>query len=281
MKNSAISKTSVISSSYKTYITSRILYQIKAVVSLYLKEIKFTKKYMSIPALAILICYSAHTFFKPAIVEKMGKEDGLFEWATFFYLFAASAVFFILSVKSKNIFFLMLFVVLLLGAGEEISWGQRIFNYQTPEIIRQKNIQQEFNIHNLEVFNTLKSNGLESHGLQRLTELNFLFKVFTICFGMVLPVSVFHIKFFRKPAYRWKFPIPPISIGIFFIINWLAYKTTRFLIAAGVDSHAMIEKLRPTEIYESIAALILLVISLFFLIERKKVSPGKDIKHCI
>ncbi len=281
MKNSNIPKSEILNSTYKNYLTSRRVYIIKNIVLQYLKEFNFTKKYIFVIGLAILLCYSAHSFFNTAIVEKMGKEDGLFEWATFYYLFAASAVFFILFVKSKNVFFLLLFLILFFGAGEEISWGQRIFNYETPEIILKKNIQKEFNIHNLEVFNTLKSNGNESHGLQRLMELNFLFKVFTICFGILIPFFVFHFKFFKNLAFRFKLPVPPISIGIFFFLNWMAYRITRFLISGQVDSHAMIKKLRPTEIYESIAGLILLMVALFFLIERNKISPGKDIKDCI
>jgi hypothetical protein len=35
---------------------------------------------------------------------------------------------------------------------EEISWGQRIFNIQTPEIIAEFNTQDELTIHNLEPF---------------------------------------------------------------------------------------------------------------------------------
>ena len=34
-------------------------------------------------------------------------------------------------------------------AGEEISWGQRIFNFSTPQLFRQGNLQGEINLHNL------------------------------------------------------------------------------------------------------------------------------------
>lgn len=33
--------------------------------------------------------------------------------------------------------------------GEEISWGQRIFNFSTPEVVKEENIQGEFNLHNM------------------------------------------------------------------------------------------------------------------------------------
>jgi hypothetical protein len=47
---------------------------------------------------------------------------------------------------------------LLLAAGafvvamEEISWGQRLLGYSTPEIVESRNIQDEFNLHNIREF---------------------------------------------------------------------------------------------------------------------------------
>jgi len=37
-------------------------------------------------------------------------------------------------------------------AGEEISWGQRIFGFSTPELLRQHNRQGELTLHNLDAF---------------------------------------------------------------------------------------------------------------------------------
>ena len=36
-----------------------------------------------------------------------------------------------------------------LALGEELSWGQHFFQYQTPKSLVEFNTQQEFNIHNL------------------------------------------------------------------------------------------------------------------------------------
>ena len=43
-------------------------------------------------------------------------------------------------------------VVLLIAAMEEMSWGQMIFNWGTPELLDSLNRQQETNMHNLAVF---------------------------------------------------------------------------------------------------------------------------------
>ena len=44
---------------------------------------------------------------------------------------------------------ILLAIILFLMAGEELSWGQRIFNWETPELIATYNIQKETNFHNL------------------------------------------------------------------------------------------------------------------------------------
>ncbi len=43
----------------------------------------------------------------------------------------------------------LLAIILFLMAGEELSWGQRIFNWKTPDLIATYNIQKETNFHNL------------------------------------------------------------------------------------------------------------------------------------
>ena len=43
--------------------------------------------------------------------------------------------------------FLLTFVAI-----EEISWGQRIFGFENPEFMKAHNVQQEINIHNLDLF---------------------------------------------------------------------------------------------------------------------------------
>ncbi len=54
--------------------------------------------------------------------------------------------------KKKKWLFLLLLILSIMfffGAGEEISWGQRIFNLQTPEYLSNINDQNEPNIHNI------------------------------------------------------------------------------------------------------------------------------------
>lgn len=51
--------------------------------------------------------------------------------------------------QSTVVLCVLLAIILFLMAGEELSWGQRIFNWKTPDLIATYNIQKETNFHNL------------------------------------------------------------------------------------------------------------------------------------
>ncbi len=85
-------------------------------------------------------------------------EDGYIEWLTVLALVLGAAVCIKRAVtlwKEKNKRFLFFTIVLaglyIFGAGEEISWGQRVFNLTPPKFFKEHNIQSEMNIHNLVV----------------------------------------------------------------------------------------------------------------------------------
>ena len=86
-------------------------------------------------------------------VQVYYKEDGILENLT--VLMAFSGGFLLLYVawlyklSIKGLFTLALAALLLLFAMEEISWGQRIFGWQTSALMQQINEQQESNFHNL------------------------------------------------------------------------------------------------------------------------------------
>ncbi len=88
--------------------------------------------------------------------EQYVQEDGIAEWLTVVGLLLGCFVClsrFARLFKRKSKWFL--FVTFCLGlflffaAGEEISWGQRIFGIATPEYFQHHNAQQETNLHNL------------------------------------------------------------------------------------------------------------------------------------
>ncbi len=86
------------------------------------------------------------------------KEDGLVENLTALFLISTSgvAVFrcFRIPAEYKTlrlITWITLAVLFFFATGEEISWGQRIFNWKTSEFFDSNNAQHETNLHNLVV----------------------------------------------------------------------------------------------------------------------------------
>ena len=98
--------------------------------------------------------YIDHDSFKLYFV----MEDGFTEWSTVVFLLIGLYVCVkrVVLLKGEKPF-LFLFMTSLLalffffGAGEEISWGQRIFGVESSEFFTQNNAQGETNLHNLMV----------------------------------------------------------------------------------------------------------------------------------
>lgn len=85
-------------------------------------------------------------------------EDGVVEYGTALFLFLACLVLFrrAKALGSQKTLFgalcLMLYALLFFfAAGEEISWGQRIFGWESGEFFQENNQQKETNLHNLVV----------------------------------------------------------------------------------------------------------------------------------
>jgi hypothetical protein len=103
---------------------------------------------------AIIIAAVDHQGYE----QGMAREDGYVEWLTVLALVSGMVLCFkrvITLRKEKGLMFLvftfLLGLIFLFGAGEEISWGQRIFDWTPGEFFQKHNVQSEMNIHNLTV----------------------------------------------------------------------------------------------------------------------------------
>ena len=106
--------------------------------------------------------YVDHESFKTLYVI----EDGFTEWSTVVMLFIGFLIcgrrVWLLKGNRPAIFLVMtalLTLFFLFGAGEEISWGQRIFNVESSKFFVENNAQGETNLHNL-IINDTKINKL-------------------------------------------------------------------------------------------------------------------------
>jgi hypothetical protein len=91
----------------------------------------------------------------PAAFHVGAQEDQPLEWLSAWLLFAGAGLFLLHAVRGR-----LDRVTLLAAAGlglllfvigmEEISWGQRLFGFATPEGLAEANWQHEFNLHNVQ-----------------------------------------------------------------------------------------------------------------------------------
>jgi hypothetical protein len=147
------------------------------------------------------------------------EEDHLVEWLTVLGLLAGCAV--SLSrlfqlFRKKSWWFLLvtlgLALVLFFGAGEEISWGQRIFHIKSSSFFEKNNTQHEMNFHNLIVDGIKVNKAIFSIGL-------------IICMGLyliVLPIVYQTIKPLRRFTDYSGVPVPRIYQIVSFLLLFLS-----------------------------------------------------------
>lgn len=118
--------------------------------------------------------------------------------------------------RRAALLYAMLAGAVLFVAGEEISWGQRIFGFGTPEELEGVNRQGETNIHNFSLLQTG-------------------FNVVLLCVGFYGSVVAWLIRRGRDHSSETvKLFIPPLFLtSPFFIL--FGYKTLRFLIFRAPD----------------------------------------------
>jgi hypothetical protein len=163
------------------------------------------------------------------------SEDGIYEniGAGFFLLTAVifisgflnsdSQGFFLFRRTKKNYSFLFLAVMFFVIFGEEISWGQRLFSYNSGNFFISNNMQLETNIHNLKIFHALDENHVKKEWWQYFS-LNRLFRFFWMLWCIALPVFEKinpRIANLRQGA---GIPAVPVSYGLLFLINYTILK---------------------------------------------------------
>jgi|GEM_PF-520936 len=100
---------------------------------------------------AVILAYLVTALYYPIAFIWLTYEDLLGEWSQT-YFFLAAMILSLWNVFSKSNyrwFFAVLAAACAYVVLEEISWGQRIFGFSTPEFLKARNLQGEANIHNL------------------------------------------------------------------------------------------------------------------------------------
>ncbi len=165
----------------------------------------------------IALCGAATAFGGKDLYKWFTGEDGFAE--TMQVVFYALALMFCLFVvnalwRSGRRGVAMLYVVVAAGLvfmlGEELSWGQRIWGWETPESMRQINKQEETNLHNIYgVGSTFK-------WLQLLVG----------AYGTLLPLAVWKLGALRRYRDFLSRVVPHYSLIPYFVMLfvWRVYR---------------------------------------------------------
>ena len=222
-------------------------------IFLELRQLKFS---IMTGMILIVLSYSLSLITK----GKLTVEDGFLEYATAFAFLLISIIFVIIYFRTRHYINLVFVIVFFLGFGEEISWGQRIFDFRTPESISMINKQKEFNIHNSEFLSAANREGIPRKGILRYMNLNAIFILFCISYGILVPLFFILFNDNKYASYVTGLQVPPLSLGLFFLINYLIAKIIHTIIPFQV-----LNPLRIDECFECNSAMIFLLIVLVFL----------------
>jgi hypothetical protein len=127
-----------------------------------LKDIKASEKFFFciVFGLVIIGIITSHVDLK-AYEGSFAREDGFIEWLTVLALLTGSFLCFyrskILSPfrgRAFRVGLIYMGLLFLFGVGEEISWGQRLIGFKSPEFFMTYNTQMETNFHNLKFGDT-------------------------------------------------------------------------------------------------------------------------------
>ena len=171
------------------------------------------------------------------------QEDGFVEWSSALLLIISSAYAFKLAFDSKanllqKIMLILLALLFFLMAGEEISWGQRIFDIETPAALKEINVQGEINFHNL---------------LGYFFDHIFIAAIFS--YGFLLPFLAHYYPIFSKACGRFGIPLASYGLAWGFLMLSCIHDWTVFRIFPPVAEFASAE-LR--ELLTDIALLLLI-----------------------
>ena len=137
--------------------------------------------------------------------ERFTVEDGPIEWLTVIALLCGAGLCLKRFARAPRwragAGTLLLGLLFFLGAGEEISWGQRLFDLESPDFFQEHQehtVQGETNLHNL-VIGGVKINKVL---------FSFVLGICIVAYFFVLPVLYRRVRRIRDWADRWALPVP-------------------------------------------------------------------------
>jgi hydrogenase/urease accessory protein HupE len=184
---------------------------------------------------SVILAIGAPNFF----VQVFAAEDGPVETATALFLLVAGLM---LAWRIRGLSGLgaaltgVYALLFLFAAGEEISWGQRIFGWNSNDFFATHNAQGETNLHNLTVGGHRLARTLFGSGLTAVV----------LFYLVVFPILYSRIGWIRRIAARLAIPVPGlrhaglavaasvIAAGIGVPRKWEVYELVFALLATAI-----------------------------------------------
>jgi hypothetical protein len=222
-------------------------------------------------ALAILASYLV-VFLPPPEAVKLLREDGPVELATVFFFFLATLALVQAwrlrparagqtdSWEGRRAALLILAALLFVCAGEEMSWGQRVFGWATPDKWSAMNAQAETNLHNLSWIEGGVRHAETRTVLRSLTNANRLFAIFWLTVFVFVPLLDRVSSVAGRGLRHLGVPIPPLWLGGLFVLNHgVFFLACQYLDAIGPFTN---EAFPLDELKEQNAALVYAVVGI-------------------
>jgi hypothetical protein len=177
-------------------------------------------------AAGTIVALYATLLLPRSVVRPMTHEDGPFEYLGALGLAVAAALFAAGYVRLrradptgatgiwKRRSLLVLALVFVVGAGEEVSWGQRLLGVGTPEDLADANVQGETNVHNLKPVAGMSYQ---------------LFLVGWYGFVLVVPLAAALSRRARRLLDRLV-PLVPLPLGALFLLNYVVSQFALFTV---------------------------------------------------
>jgi len=189
-----------------------------------------------------------------SVVDPYVEEDGVVETVGAAALFAASCFFAFAAIRSrkrkqrlsKQLALALLAVAFFVGAGEEISWGQRLLGVEPPADVREANRQGELNIHNLRL-------------VEDWISIERLFQAFWAVYGILIPLAC-AISERARHRIEAVIPVLPVWVAVALVLNQALGEATTLLLDSDPDLYSgavPVEQAR-FEVTETNVALVLM-----------------------
>jgi hypothetical protein len=190
-------------------------------------------------------------------IESLGAVSWAFAFLTMLYAYVHSSGtsnrFFNCATK-RNVWFCLIAIFCFACFGEEISWGQRIFDLKTPALWSGLNLQKETNIHNLRLFNN------------PYLDLPRLVTVICITYGFIIPILVKSSKRCNSLSGWLGLPVPSLAIGSLFLLNYLSYRFVIYVFHVDYEDNTL------KELHESNQAVVFFILALYLNFYRRRIQ---------